>query len=148
VYTGGTTNYQAAFADLLVRIPQDVHLLKGQGYEVFRPVVFFLTDGRPDTGLDWRGAHAKLTDRAATHCAPNIIACGVGAAEASTIMMVATRSEFAFVTARGADIGDAITAFFIKLTSTVIVSGQSLDSGNPTLAFDPPPQFVLAMDVM
>jgi uncharacterized protein YegL len=38
----GLTNYGAVFNDLLYRIPADVQWLRGEGYKVHRPVVFFL----------------------------------------------------------------------------------------------------------
>jgi uncharacterized protein YegL len=144
-----STSYQAAFGDLLVRIPQDVRTLKGQGYEVFRPAVFFLTDGQPNPRQDWNTAHGRLIDRSATHGSPNIIACGVGGhVDAQAIVAVATAPAFAFVTQRGAGIGEAITAFFTNLTTSVIHTGGSLDSDHPTMAFERPDQFVLAMDIM
>ena len=43
------TNYEAVFEDLLARIPQDIGTLKGGGYLVHRPAVFFLSDGQPST---------------------------------------------------------------------------------------------------
>lgn len=148
IVVGGTTNFLAAFDDLHKRIPQDVKLLKGQGYEVHRPAVFFLTDGQPDLNQNWRASHARLIDRSATPGAPNIIACGVGAAHAPTIVDIATTNDFAFIAVRGADIGEAITEFFMQLTASVIRSGQSLGSSNPTLAFSRPDQFVMAIDVV
>lgn len=148
IKVGGTTSYLAAFDDLLQRIPRDVQSLKREGYEVHRPAVFFLTDGQPDLGQDWRASHARLTDRSATPGAPNIIACGVGQAHAPTIVDVATTTEFAFIAVRGADIGQAITEFFMRLTASVIHSGQSLASGSPTLTFSRPDQFVMAIDVV
>ena len=38
-----TTNYEAAFQDLLGRIPQDIRTLKGGGYLVHRPAVFSIS---------------------------------------------------------------------------------------------------------
>src|ERR1017187_6482926 len=35
----GGTSYYAAFSDLLSRIPQDINVLKGDGYQVHRPAV-------------------------------------------------------------------------------------------------------------
>jgi hypothetical protein len=85
-------------------------------------------------------------DRSATSGAPNIIACGVDEADAQTIVDVATKDAFAFITRRGADIGIAITEFFMSLTTSVIRSGQSLASGQATLSFTRPDQFEVAID--
>jgi len=142
-----TTNYHAVFEDLLRRIPQDISTLKGSGYQVHRPAVFFLSDGQPDNGK-WRGPHRRLTDKGVTAAAPNIIACGIGDAKAETILAVATQSNFAFMSIRGADIGAAIAEFFIALTASVVQSGRSLASANPELVVEKPDGFRLAIDVI
>jgi uncharacterized protein YegL len=142
-----TTNYQAAFQDLLTRIPQDIGTLKRGGYLVHRPAVFFLSDGQPNNG-EWRKEHGTLSDRAVTPAAPNIIACGVGEARAETILQVATRPEFAFISIPGADIGSSIAKFFIALTASVVQSGRSLTSANPELVVEKPEGFRMAIDVV
>ena len=65
----GGTNYHAAFSDLLKRIPQDINVLKGDGYQVHRPAVFFLSDGQPDRS-SWERPHRKLTDQAQNRVGP------------------------------------------------------------------------------
>ena len=142
-----TTNYQAAFQDLLTRIPQDIATLKSSGYLVHRPAVFFLSDGQPNED-NWRQAHHQLSDKSVTPAAPNIIACGVGSVEANTILDVATRQEFAFVSVAGADIGKSISQFFIALTASVVQSGRSLASANPELVVEKPEGFTMAIDVV
>ncbi|MFF4407594.1 hypothetical protein ACFY2W_21690 [Streptomyces sp. NPDC001262] len=143
---GGRTNYEAVFDDLLGRIPSDVQWLRGEGYKVHRPVVFFLSDGQPTDGGAWRRPHAQLTDRALTPTAPNIVACGIGDAKAHTMVEVATRREFAFVAKPGADIGQAVAEFFHALTASLVASGQALNSGAPTLVVNKPDQFTMAID--
>ncbi len=145
--TRSTTNYQAAFEDLLTRIPQDISTLKGDGYLVHRPAVFFLSDGQPNDD-NWHQPHQRLTDKSVTAAAPNIIACGVGSVEPSTILQVATKQEFAFVSVPGADIGKAISEFFIALTASVVQSGRSLTSANPELMVEKPEGFRMAIDVV
>ncbi|MFD5564674.1 vWA domain-containing protein [Kitasatospora griseola] len=142
----GTTRYRAVFDDLRQRIPTDVQWLRGQGYKVHRPVVFFLSDGQPTDGDAWRRSHALLVDRSRTPTAPNIIACGIGSAEARTMLEVATRPEFAFVAVPGADIGRAISEFFHSLTASLVSSGQALNSANPQLVVNRPDQFTMAID--
>ncbi|MFJ8441905.1 vWA domain-containing protein [Kitasatospora griseola] len=142
----GTTRYRAVFDDLRQRIPTDVQWLRGQGYKVHRPVVFFLSDGQPTDGDAWRRSHALLVDRARTPTAPNIIACGIGSAEARTMLEVATRPEFAFVAVPGADIGRAISEFFHSLTASLVSSGHALNSANPQLVVNRPDQFTMAID--
>ena len=142
----GATNYGAVFNDLLYRIPSDVQWLRGQGYRVHRPVVFFLSDGQPTDGNGWRRIHATLVDMAQTPVAPNIISCGIGTARAESMVEVATRSEFAFVAKPGIDIGMAISEFFAALVSSLVESSQALNTANPQLVVNRPEQFTMAID--
>jgi uncharacterized protein YegL len=142
-----STNYKAAFDDLLRRIPGDVGMLKRDGYSVHRPAVFFLSDGQPDDGR-WHVPHRRLIDRSATPAAPNVIAFGIGAVKAQTILEVATDPGFAFVSIPGSDIGAAIAKFFVALTASVVQSGQSLTSASPQLVVERPEGFRLAIDVV
>ncbi|MCC3779373.1 hypothetical protein [Streptomyces sp. UNOB3_S3] len=143
-----TTSYQAAFTDLLTRIPRDVQALKGQQYQVHRPAVFFLSDGQPNDEEDWLTPHARLTDRTVTRAAPNIIACGIGEAEPGTILKVATRQEFAYVSIPGANVGDSIAKFCSELTKSIVSSVPTLDTQQPQLTVNPPQGFTLAIDVV
>jgi uncharacterized protein YegL len=143
----GSTNYRAAFDDLLKRIPGDVSTLKQAGFSVHRPAVFFLSDGQPDDGR-WRNPHRRLTDRLVTAAAPNIIAFGIGAVQSKTILEVATQPAFAFVAIPGSNVGKAISKFFLALTASVIQSGQSLASTAPQLVVEHPEGFRLAIDVV
>jgi uncharacterized protein YegL len=142
-----STNYEAVFEDLLTRIPHDVNTLKSDDYIVHRPAVFFLSDGQPNDS-DWIEPHQRLTDKARTPAAPNIIACGVGDVTAETILQVATKEEFALVAIPGADIGAAIAKFFGALTASIVKSGSSLNSQNPTLVWQKPEGFSMAIDTV
>jgi uncharacterized protein YegL len=145
--TRGRTDYTRAFAELRRRIPADVRALKSEGYRVYRPAVFMLTDGQPsDHG--WHEAHRRLVDRELTPEAPNIIACGIGAARASTILEVATRPEFAFVALAGVDIGVAIAEFCTALTKSIINSVPAGSSQPPRLVVQQPAGFSMAIDVV
>ncbi|WP_327403402.1 hypothetical protein OG194_27105 [Streptomyces sp. NBC_01288] len=144
---GGGTNYDAAFGALLQRIPQDVQTLKSQGYKVLRPAVFFLSDGQPTCGEEWRQTHARLTDRTVTGAAPNVIAFGIGEARAETILAVSTNERFAFVSLPGAQLGEAIAKFFTALTKSVVESANAMAAGQPAeLEVEKPEGFRLAID--
>lgn len=147
-----TTNYYAAFSDLLTRIPGDVSGLKAAGYLVHRPVVYFLSDGEPNPdgpNENWVAAHHRLTDQVHNPTAPNIIACGVGDdIRARTIVDVATRQELAFIAPDDADIGNSIAKFFVALTNSVVQSGASLNSANPKLVAQKPEGFSMAIDLV
>jgi uncharacterized protein YegL len=143
----GRTNYGKAFADLRRRLPADVRRLKTEGFAVHRPAVFMLTDGQPnDTG--WREQHRRLIDRAVTPGAPNIIACGVGAARPGTILELATRREFAFVALGGVDVGVAIADFCTALTHSIIHSVPARSAVPPRLVVEQPAGFEMAIDVV
>jgi uncharacterized protein YegL len=145
--TRGRTNYTKAFADLRRRLPHDVRALKAEGYAVHRPAVFVLTDGQPsDDG--WHEELARLVDHRITPEAPNIIACGIGAARPETILRVATRPEFAFVALAGVDIGVAIAQFCRALTRSIIASVPARNAGPPRLVVQPPAGFSMAIDVV
>jgi uncharacterized protein YegL len=139
------TSYAAAFGQLAYRISVDIPSLKAQGYTVHRPAVFFLTDGLPNGNEDWRSARTGLLAHPA---APNILAFGIGDADAATVSELATKPHFAFVAARGVDTGAAISEFIVSLTQSVISSGQALASGSPELQFEKPEGFTLAVDVV
>lgn len=58
---GGGTNYAETFELLYATINRDLEALRADGHQVFRPAVFFLTDGYPSDD-DWYEPHARLTD--------------------------------------------------------------------------------------
>lgn len=89
----GATCYGEAFRMLKALIPQDIANLRADGYQVFRPAVFFITGGEP-TDSDWRDSHRELTDRASNLFAPNFIAFGVDGANVETIKQLATTAAF------------------------------------------------------
>lgn len=146
--TRSTTSYGAAFQALLDRLPEDVATLKAQGYAVYRPAVFFLTDGQPTDDPDWRDVYARLTDRECNRAAPNIIACGIGEARAGTILDIASRSEFAFVATPGTELGLAIAEFSVALTKSIVASARAAADDKAELVVERPDSFVMAVDVV
>ncbi len=142
---GGMTSYAAAFNELARRISLDVPALKAQGYAVNRPCAFFLTDGQPNAGDDWQNARSSLL---AQHAHPNILAFGIGESDAATIVEVATKQEYAFKAAHGADTGIAISKFITSLTQSIISSGQALATGASELQIEKPEGFSLAVDIL
>jgi uncharacterized protein YegL len=144
--TRGTTSYEAAFTALLNRLPHDINRLKSEGYKVHRPAVFFLSDGMPNSGEDWKTPHRQLTDRVVTPAAPNVVACGIGQAAPAMMLEVATQKEFALVSVPGADLGKAISSFFLALTKSVVESGRSLANGKAELIVNKPEGFHMAID--
>ncbi|MFD3703485.1 hypothetical protein ACFWUP_10085 [Nocardia sp. NPDC058658] len=142
----GSTSFAAAFTELSRRIPRDIKALKSDGYLVNRPAVFFLTDGAPNPGDGWEAAHAQLLSFPAR---PNVLAFGIGQADADVIRRVATNSQYAFIAAAGTDTGVAISKFVTALTQSVINSGTALATGQASLQVEKPDDFVsLAVDTV
>jgi uncharacterized protein YegL len=143
----GNTNYEAAFQDLLRRIPVDVAELKAQRYGLYRPTVFFLSDGQPNAG-NWQAAHKRLVDRSAQGWAPNIIACGLGTANPHAILQVATNERYAFVAIEGAQLGPSIGHFCTELTQSIVNSALAAVGGAaPEVEFQPE-GFRMVLDVI
>ncbi|MFH8492146.1 helix-turn-helix domain-containing protein [Streptomyces longisporoflavus] len=74
-------------------IEQDVTALRAEGHQVYRPVVFFLTDGEPNDPMTWESEHAALT-AADWGYHPHILAFGLGTSHPSTIRRIATLGAF------------------------------------------------------
>jgi uncharacterized protein YegL len=89
---GGGTNYEAAFTTLRKTIETDVNSLKQAGNTVYRPAVFFLSDGHPNRN-NWQQAFQSLT-AADWRPRPNILAFGFGSADENVIRQVATTRAF------------------------------------------------------
>jgi uncharacterized protein YegL len=147
--TQAATSFGEAFTLLRDTIENDVDELKSRGDQVYRPAVFFLSDGHPTDHQTWPAAYERLIDPD-WPARPNIIAFGIGDAEARTILDVATRSDFAFVAVPGADIGRGIAGFFQMLTASLIASAPAMASAVPELVVQRPEtdQFRMAIDVV
>ncbi len=88
----GGSDFGSAFTLLRQTIDRDVRTLEARRLRVRRPLVFFTSDGRP-TDSDWPTAFAQLTDPAwATR--PDVIAFGIGAADAATLGRIGTSRVF------------------------------------------------------
>lgn len=119
----GLTSYGAGFSLLRDTIEADVAQLVADRYRVFRPAVFFLTDGRPtDRGDVWRAALSRLVDAEFPH-RPNIVSFGFGDAEDSIVAEIATLAAYAASDAVSA--AAAIASFATLLVESVVASGTT-----------------------
>jgi uncharacterized protein YegL len=115
----GGTNYGSAFDLLYNTIASDVAQLKAQGDQVYRPAVFFLSDGQP--GDDWSFSYQRLTDPSwPLH--PNILAFGFGSVHAETLQQIATVRAFIADGTMGP--GAALREFAASLTQSIVNSGS------------------------
>lgn len=117
------TSYAAAFRLLRRTIEDDTAQLVADGFRVFRPAVFFLTDGHPtDAPAEWRDALASVLDDAFPH-RPNVIAFGFGDANDRILAEVATVAAYRASDAISAC--DAIASFGTLLVESVVGSGAA-----------------------
>jgi uncharacterized protein YegL len=139
-----STCYSVAFNDLRARIDRDVEQLVRDGYQVHRPAVFFLTDGEPNSNDPWRPALSELKSPVWKRH-PNVVAFGIGKADAAIINEVATRPEYGWMaTGGGADTGKVLAKFFESFTTSLMNSAK-----NPgELQMDKPEGFSMAVDLI
>lgn len=139
----GMTNYGEAFNLLRVVISRDISNMKAQGIQVYRPAVFFITDGEPTD--DWEANHRALTDKNVNPQAPHIIAFGVAGANAAVIGKIGTKA--AFIANQGVDPGNALKEILKSLTNTIV---NSSSSSSPTLMVQqaPPGTTAVPLDTM
>ena len=125
-HTGGT-GYGAAFKALYDTIANDVGRLKANGDQVYRPAVFFLSDGRP-TDKNWQKSYQRVAD-SDWALRPNILAFGFGSVDAHTLQRVATVK--AFIAEKGMGPAVALQEFARSLLNSIVNSGSrpSADGG-------------------
>ena len=130
----GGTNYAGAFETLRQAITDDVAELKRDGHTVYRPAVFFLSDGQPNPGNGWHAAFQALTD-VSWSAHPNILAFGIGDADENVIGQVGTQRAFMVDKSMGP--AEALVEFAQSLIRSMINSGTQSASdpdGGATLA--------------
>lgn len=126
----GGTNYAAAFELLYQAIPHDVQWFKQHGMQVYRPAVFFISDGQPTVG-GWEQWHAALTGPQFP-LRPNIVAFGFGQAQEATIARVATFKAYA--ADRGENPRTVLSHIASELTRSILTSSQRASAGQASLS--------------
>jgi uncharacterized protein YegL len=121
----GGTNYAVAFETLREAITQDVERLKKEGHQVYRPAVFFLSDGMPNGNTPWHEAFKGLTDPS-WNARPNILAFGIGEADESVIRQVGTQR--AFMVDKSLTPAQALAEFAKSLIRSMLNSGEQSGS--------------------
>jgi uncharacterized protein YegL len=119
--TRAATSFGEAFTLLRDRIEQDVDELKAADYQVYRPAVFFLSDGHPTDPATWPAAYERLVDPDWS-ARPNIIAFGIGDADPATIGRIGTFQ--AFMSRGGVSPAAALHGFAHALTTSVVRSNE------------------------
>jgi uncharacterized protein YegL len=87
------TNFGPVFDLLRATVDRDVSALKRNRRAVARPVVFFVSDGRPTDRDAWPAAFAAIADPTWT-ARPEVIAFGVGSADPDTLSQIGSSRVF------------------------------------------------------
>ena len=140
----GGTNYGEAFRELARVIPADAAALKAQGYRVFRPCAFFLTDGEPNDADYWETFKSTLAYNGVTDVGmkqyPVFIPFGFRAAPEDVLRKLAYPPEKGrWYHIKNDDIGQVIKLILDVIMKTVVSSGQSSSTGKPALIHAPVP---------
>jgi uncharacterized protein YegL len=139
----GGTNYGAAFTALAHTIAQDNASLKAQGYKVYRPCAFFLSDGAPGDP-DWEQTfRATLTYDPTTGAGmkghPVFVPYGFRNAPEHVLRKLAYPLGMAkWYHSKSAAIEDSLKGILDNIMNTVITSGNSASSGQPTVVQQAP----------
>ena len=139
----GGTDYGAAFRTLAQTITQDTENLKAQGYKVYRPCAFFLTDGLPND-RDWhRTFTSTLTYDKPTGTGmrghPIFVPFGFRSASVDVLKQLAYPPERGrWYHTKTSDIEEALNGILDIIMNTVITSGQSVTTGQPVITQQPP----------
>lgn len=123
ILAGGQTKLGRLFREIEAIIKSDVDRLKSEGRNVVRPVLFFITDGRPTDS--WKTSLATLLDRSRNDYAPNMIAFGVGNAKEEIIQRIGVQR--AMMAKKTESVPSALRAVMKSLTQSIIASARATD---------------------
>lgn len=127
----GLTYYGKAFNTLRETIQEDIADLKAEGHQVFRPVVFFMSDGAPTDRDTWTDAHNELISPSFSG-KPKIVAFGIGKCDPEIIKDVATFKAF-IQNSDSVSPADALREFATALSQSIVKSASRSTSDGPTL---------------
>lgn len=105
IYAAGQTNFEPVFILLKQIISRDIESLKSGGFEIYRPLVLFITDGDPTDNPAWENSYRSLMDKAMFRQFPNIIAIGFEGADEKVISGVGSVAAMIFDPEAGYPLG-------------------------------------------
>lgn len=139
----GGTNYGAAFKELASTIKRDAGALKQQGYKIYRPCAFFLTDGEPLDDDWWETFKNTLTYNRTTGVGmkqhPVFVPYGFRDAPEDVLRKLAyplERGKWYHI--KSHDIEQALAGIINAIMTSVVSSGMSSQTGQPTLVHAQP----------
>lgn len=130
VQESGLTNYGRAFQVLLQAINNDVAALKGQGYRVYRPCVFFMSDGEPTD--EWEASYQALINQPNR---PHVVAFGVGLADPQILARIGTLR--CYVGRDRTNAGRALASVMSTIGNSIIASTSTAHTGAVNLDLPP-----------
>jgi hypothetical protein len=142
----GGTSYAAAFRQLRQEIESDLAQLRREGFKVYRPAVFFVTDGAPtDAVPELRAAFAELTDPV-FRGRPNIIPFGVTPELPKSVLdpwVYPKQGDSgmpmrSYVYGGSGDAATAIRQIAEVLISSIVASANSVNDAGTAGGFVPP----------
>lgn len=135
VAEGGATSFGSAFATLRQTIEGDVNMLKSQGFRVYRPCCFFITDGEPTDDGQWQSEYQHLLNH---QYRPHIISFGIDGAVPGTLKQIGTLKAFVGVDRVSA--ARALSSMMSSIGNTVVASAGS--AGGQIVVPEAPPGVV------
>jgi len=134
----GGTDYGAAFTELAHTITRDAVALKQQGYKIYRPCAFLLTDGEPLDADWWETFKATLTYDRSTGAGmkqhPVFVPFGFRAAPLDVLKKLAYPLEKGkWYHLNSSTVEEALAGIVNVIMKTVVSSGMSSSTGQPTL---------------
>lgn len=139
----GGTNYGAAFRTLAQAITQDTADLKARGLKVFRPCVFFLSDGEP-LDHDWHQTFVSTLcydpiTKAGMKSHPIFVPFGFRDAPEGVLRKLAYPKEKGkWYHTRTATVEQALAGIIGIIMSTVVTASRSAGTAHPAIVPQPP----------
>jgi uncharacterized protein YegL len=141
----GGTNFAAGFRATRAAIEDAVKQLP-KGTPLYRPVVFFISDGQHMAREDWKPALKSLCD-ASWKFAPQIVAFGFGDVDDESMRQIATRHAFR---AKVTDPVVAVREIMSSLMNSIRTTSTSFRDPNQAqgLHIEPSPGFFTPMEAL
>lgn len=115
------TNYGEAFKLLRAVIERDCGKLKSLNMKVFRPLIFFISDGQP-TDPTWESDLAAVHDQTWSYH-PNILSFGLGNVDAQVMTKIATKRAYV-QTDSSAPMAELLSKVFETITYSIVTTAS------------------------